>query len=274
MRRLYNNALENEKKKSPQGHRHDEVIKQFGTSLLCVNGKAGYELIQCNFGNGLPHFNTAQRVISEQRKVIEGEFYFDELKEHLLKWKAPLFVNAHLDDTRIINKVEYDPATDRFVGFCLPLENGLPNLNAFRLQTFDEIKSTYERTTVGKYAHCIIIKSIDSVCSSFVLFALCTDSKYDNKVISSRWKYITEQLKDIGITLISNGADGAGPFMKVMTNKTDLFKRSINENVPQYWTFFWMPRLRSSSLCCQDTIHLLAKLRTRLLTPSKSVDNW
>ena len=103
---------------------------------MCLIGSAGYEMIQANFGCGLPHISTARRLVQKQRKIVEGEFYFNELQSHLQKWNAPPFINIQLDDTRIINKVEYDPSTDRFVGFCLPLRNGLPIGDAFQLQTF------------------------------------------------------------------------------------------------------------------------------------------
>ena len=268
---MYKNADQNSKRKNSQGHRHDDTIKEFAASLLCLLGNAGYELIQANLGNALPHVSTPRRLIYSNRKITEGEFYFDELKVHLLKFNAPLYVNIQLDDTRIINKVEYDPVTNRFVGFCLPVKDGLPVADAFVLDTFDEIKNAIDNETVGKYAHCVVVKSIDTSVPSFVLFAMCTDSKYDHRQILQRWRYIEQQLSSKGITVISNGADGAGPFLKAMTIKINLFNRELVGDVPNYWTFYWMPSLSHKSLVCQDTIHLLAKLRTRLLAPSNLI---
>lgn len=54
---------------------------------------------------------------------------FDEVAEHLKKWKAPKYIHVHMDDTRVINKIDYDQATDRFTGFVLPLEKGIPKVN-------------------------------------------------------------------------------------------------------------------------------------------------
>ncbi len=270
LKRLFENAVKNTDLKS-KGHRHDKLIKQFAASLLCLIGPGGYEMLQANLGCGLPHISTAQRSIRSQRKVIEGDFYFQELKDHLEKWQAPPFVNIQLDDTRIINKIEYDPTTDRFVGFCLPLKNGLPIADAFQLQTFEEIKTALERESVGKYAHCIVAKSVKTTTPSFVLFSISTDAKYDNSIIIKRWDHIEKELNKIGIKILSNGADGAGPFLKAMTISTQLFNRSYSESLPKHWTFFWMPKLLDQSLACQDTVHLLAKLRTRLLTPSNLI---
>ena len=55
-------------------------------------------------------------VIIKSQKIKEGDYQFDELSEHLKDFKAPPFINIPLDDTRLINRVEYDPITDRFVG--------------------------------------------------------------------------------------------------------------------------------------------------------------
>eukprot|EP00795_Rhopilema_esculentum_P015908 gene15908-7240_t len=65
-----------------------------------------------------------------------------------------------------------------------------------------------------------------------------------------------------------NGADGAGPFLKVMVSRSKLFGVQEGSNVPCEWTFYLMPALSTKCLYAQDTIHLLAKLKTRLLLPS------
>ena len=70
-------------------------------------------------------------VQSQYCKVEEGIFRFDELLQHLEKYNSPLVIAIAEDATRIIKKVEYDPVTNRCVGFVLPCnENGLPQTNA------------------------------------------------------------------------------------------------------------------------------------------------
>ena len=116
--------------------------------------------------------------------------------------------------------------TDRFVGFAF-----LPHAEAFLLQSFEETKNPIDIETDGKYAHCVVAKSVNTSVSSFVLFAMCTDSKYDHKQILQRWSHIERQLSIRGITAIRNGADGAGPFLKAVTIKVNLFNRELTENV-------------------------------------------
>ena len=267
MLRLYENAMMNASKKTKNSNRHDVVIKKFASCLYCLVGKSGYELLASNFRSALPRLRTVQRDIASKRRLYEGEFQFDELAQHLLEWKSTPYVHIQLDDTRVINRIEYDQKTNRFVGFCLPLKNGLPECDAFVLHTFEEIEDTVSINPPAKYAHCIIAQPVDGISPSLILFVLGTDSKYDSKVILHRWRHIEIELKKRKINVISFGADGAGPFMKAMVTKSGLF----NGNYLDEWTFYKMNSLKASCLMNQDTVHLLAKLKNKLLTPSNLV---
>ena len=111
-------------------------------------------------------------MINETPQIKEDQFLFDELLDHLKKWGAPKYVHVHMDDTRVLNKVEYDPVTDRFVGFVLPLKNGLPEKEAFILTTFIELKNVYEKTSIANYAHCIVAKPLTVDGPSFAFLSL------------------------------------------------------------------------------------------------------
>jgi hypothetical protein len=90
-------------------------------------------------------------------------------------------------------------------------------------------------------------------------------------VITQRWSYIEKELLKREVRVLTNGADGAGPFLKAMVLKSGLLKTCASSNVPPNWSFYLMPKLLDKSLNAQNTIHLLAKLRTRLVTPSNLV---
>ena len=257
------NAEQNAQKVSTVGYRHDAKILKFSSALYCLVGKASYELLQANLGSGLPSISTLQRNIGKETKIIEGDFRSDELLNHLTKWKAPLAVHIHLDDTRIIKRVEYDQRNDRFVGFSLPVnEEGLPCNAAFILEAFDEIKDAMANNAVSSYVHCIVAKPVNPVVPPFVLLALGTDSKYTHKVMMQRWTHIESELEKRNIKILSHGSDGAGPFIKAMIQKSGLFKVLQDSSIPEGWTFYVMLKLAKDALCVQDTIHLLAKLKT------------
>ena len=195
MQRLFENAKTNSILNNKHGYRHDNVIKRFAASLFCLVGKSGYELLLANLGNALPSITTVQR-ISTHKRIKEGEFCFDQLKDQLKDRNAVPYVHIRLDDSRIINKVEYDPSTDRFVGFCKTLNDGLPICNAFILNTFEEIKEAVENKTISKYAHCIVAQPVDGIAPASILFVLGTDSKYTHELIIERWNSIEKRTSE------------------------------------------------------------------------------
>ncbi len=86
LRKMLENAEQNGSKKSAKGFRHDDVIRKFASSLYCLNGKAGYEMLQKNLVSALPSVVTINRNIGSQKKIKEGEFRFNELADHLREW--------------------------------------------------------------------------------------------------------------------------------------------------------------------------------------------
>ena len=113
-----------------------------------------------------------------------------------------MFVHIHLDDTRIINKVEYDPATDRFVGFCLPLCNGLPICDSFIFSTFKEIQNAFHNKVIGKYGHVMVAKPVHPLAPALIIFIICTGAKYNHNIIHQRWRYVKNELRKRGIGVI------------------------------------------------------------------------
>ena len=61
-----------------------------------------------------------QSLIFSQYHIREVEFQFDGLQSYLKKHNAPSVVALAEDATRIINRIEYDPATDLCVGLTYP----------------------------------------------------------------------------------------------------------------------------------------------------------
>ena len=76
---LYENA-KNNSQKSKSSYQHNDTVMDFAISLKCLVGTSGYEFIQTNLGNALPHVSTVNRRISQPIK--EGEFLFQDVKRH------------------------------------------------------------------------------------------------------------------------------------------------------------------------------------------------
>ena len=113
---------------------------------------------------------------------------------------------------------------------------------------------------------------MDVITPSFVLFILGTDSTYTADIIQKRWNLIERELGRRGIKIISFGADGAGPFLKAMVDEARLFSPTNGTSIPSEWTFFVTSYLPCKPFFCQDTVHILAKLRTKLVTPSNLLE--
>ena len=108
-------------------------------------------------------------------------------------------------------------------------------------------------------------KACQRCCSIFR--AIFADLKYTHIEIARRWKFVNNELQKRGVTVYTNGADGAGPFLKAMVIESDLFKTASR----MFLTAGLMSTLKSNALSAQGIIHLLAKLRTRLIIPSNII---
>ena len=143
----------------------------------------------------LPSIRTVQSVIhSEYKTISEGSFRFDELREHLNQYNAPLFVSIAEDVTRIVGRVEYDSETNRCVGFVLPLdENGLPKEDSFLATSFSGIESMFLNNTVAKYAYVYMAQSLCTDVPPFCLACIGTNNRFDSLAIMQRWQYIVRE---------------------------------------------------------------------------------
>ena len=125
--------------------RHDEVIKKFYMSLFFMSGPAAYEMLHQNLPEALPSLSLVKK---EMRKhysnFTEGLFRFDKLSVHLDAFQAPILVSISEDATRIICRIEYDPTTDKLLGFVLPVdENFLPLTDSFLATSFEQIEEMF-----------------------------------------------------------------------------------------------------------------------------------
>ena len=138
--------------KYPTKRKHSDTIKKFATAFFLYAGPLAYEFLQQNVPQALPCVRTIQSTIhSEYKRVDEGCFRFDELKGHIGRYKAPAFISISEDATRIIGRVEYDSATNRCVGFVLPLdENGLPKENSCLADSFSVMENMFLNYPIAK----------------------------------------------------------------------------------------------------------------------------
>ena len=102
-----------------------------------------YEFVRLNIIGLLPSLTTLHGIISDKNlRITEGQFRFDELKQHLDLVNTKFgFVSE--DCTGVVPKIKYDERTNSFVGFAVPLTNGIPYVNHFQTDSLEQLRTWF-----------------------------------------------------------------------------------------------------------------------------------
>lgn len=139
----------------------------------------------------LPSLQTVQRfVAADYCPIHEGCFRFDELLNHLNAFKCQKFVSVAEDATRVIKKVQYDPKTNKLVGFVLPCnENDVPLCDSFMATTFELMQNYFSNESIANYAFVYMVQSLAKNVPAFCLSCVGTDNKFNAELVLKRWQY-------------------------------------------------------------------------------------
>ncbi|VEN46405.1 unnamed protein product [Callosobruchus maculatus] len=131
LQRLLENAKGNATQ-SANNNKYNDITKKISIYLYYVGGRLLYETIYANLKNCVPSISTLNRYLESERHCIqEGDLDLVGLKKHLEERGISKLIWISEDATRIKTKIEYDPKTNKLLGFVLPLKNGLPIKNIF-----------------------------------------------------------------------------------------------------------------------------------------------
>ena len=194
--RLIANAEKN-LKRHPQHVRHDILFKKFATSLYIYCGSRAYNFISSNIPCALPSLRTIQRfVAADYHPIGEGCFRFDKLLNHLNAFKCQKVAALGEDAIRVINKIQYDPNTNKLVSFVLLCnESGLPLCDSFMATTFESIENYFCNESVANYAFVYMVQPLAENVPAFCLSCLGTNNKFDADIVLKHWNYIFSELK-------------------------------------------------------------------------------
>lgn len=183
-----------------------------------------------------------------------------ELRNYLIERDFPNKVNLSEDATRIVGRVQYDSRTNQIVGFTLPTnrKTGMPIPFSFRARNITEIMQHFTNGNVAGYLNVIMAQPVAKNASPFCLLLYGTDSKYSALDVKHRWKHIVNELKKVGVRVLTIGADSdprnnsaMRDLSKLgMISKTKWFASSESISLPIY---------------IQDPTHIITKLRNLLL---------
>lgn len=251
------------------GYRFDELTKMFSSYIFMLSGTLAYESLNANLPLSVPSISTVRRYIADKGlRIIEGQMRSDELEKYLNDRKLPKKISLSEDGTRITSKVSYDPVTNQLVGFALPLdENGMPVTFSFPAKSATEIQNHFLNNAnfISSTAYVQLAQPFDESTSPFCLMINLVGESFTATNVLKRWRFQASQLKKKGITIdnISTGGDSKPLLaMKILSK--------IGQQDTSYFDCEWYScGGKVETTFIQDTVHILTKLRNRLLTCSR-----
>lgn len=273
--------MESAKKNAPKvktSYRHDDTVKMFMSYIRMLGGRLMYETLHANLPNCIPSPSAVNQYIADRGpRLTEGLLRTDELLEYLNKRGLPLIVCIGEDGTRMIGKICYDPRTNKLVGFSLPLnENGMPVNDTFMARNVSEIQSHFENNSVSTTAYCIMAQSPVENVPPFSLTLFSTDNKFKSWDVLRRWSYLRTELGKEGIQVLTFASDGDSKLLKAMkissgigiiSTECEITEEMMDVTFNYKWFNCKIEDLENT-LCFQDFVHILTKLRNRVLRPS------
>lgn len=249
-------AVTKSKCKSNHAVRYSAVIKKYSTYIYLIGGRKLYNNLSKNIP--LPSLKSTQNYIKlVGPNVNEGELRCSELKEYLERNQYPFFVFLSEDATGIIKKAEYNYNNNNISGFVPPLDiNGMPLKNSFPATSADVISKYFANEEKSSLIYVVMAQPLQLKAAPFCLLAFGTNNKFSQEHVTSRWKYIIQRLGSVGITVVGIASDGDTRLLRAMR-----LEMHMNDEPRSYFISTEEPAI----FCFQDTVHIITKLRTRLL---------
>ena len=253
--------------KDPHGYRYPEPLKAMCAHLYTLTGLQAYEILWANLLPAIPSVSNVKRHLYSSGIIREGEFRVKALKKFLQDRNLPLKVWLSEDGTRIIARIQYDISTNQIIGFVLDLdENGLPIVGSHPATSASLIKSYFAEKKTANYAYAIMAQPLAKNAPPFCLTLFATDNKFTADTVKRRWKWMERALMEEGIEVVGTSADGDPRLLRAMLDCA-LPSAPPSHQALQFKDSFVFD-LDAQPIMLQDTIHIITKLKSRLLKPS------
>lgn len=179
--------------------------------------------------------------------------------------------------------MSYDARSECFIEFCPPLINGVSSVNRLKTNSFHLLKQWFEDlerpTLVNIHVIEPLLNTNPSIAHSrpYTVSAHGTNNKHTGIDILQKSNYTYNECRQRDIILIEFSTNCDPRYLKAKQLSLDFFTyapnidllsnndRLLNINLPSHWIFFFM-RTVQRYLCMQDGVHLVTKIRNRLLS--------
>ena len=195
---------------------YDNHTQHFALLLFIIGGRNCYEFLRLNLPAALPHISNVELLIRNQEvKMFECEFRFQLLKEYSRSCDCN-YVFAAEDATSSVCRIDYDAQLNCFIGFSSPLVNGIPQLNFFRTENFEELKNWFDEVDKSKFINLHMIQSLTLSVPPFILSAYGSNNKATATDILKRWLFIYKESLIQGVRVIGFSTDGDSRYLRAM----------------------------------------------------------
>lgn len=169
------------------------------------------------------------------------------------------------------------------------LNNGLPRQYQFQTNSYTELEEWFRDRDKSSLVNAHLIEPLPTNPLSpvhsrpYVLGAYGTNNKFSAIDVLRKWLFIYNECKQRKINLIGFSSDCDPRYLKAMQLCLGFFSYApnidlltgnqtlLNIDIPSTWKFFFM-RSKQVFLCMQDGIHLVTKIRNRLLSRTASLN--
>lgn len=249
------------------GYRYNKDLKLFLAYNRMLSGKLAYETFKANAKHSIPSLKTIDRYIARIKSTaIEGVLRIDELWKYLTDQNLPLYVSISEDQTKITGRVQYDPKTNKIVGFVLPLSkvNGMPITSGNIARSASAIEHCFYNVNTGdeikpaQYVNAIMAQPLVKGIPAFCLSIFGSDGTFTSEDVHRRWKYIIVELKKKNIEVVNISTDSDPRLNSAMRKCLNLGQTN------SFGPLWFNVNLTCDYYTTQDTIHIATKFRNRM----------
>lgn len=243
------------------GYRYDSEIKKIAMLLRMISGPLGFKILQSNLVGSLPSLPSVNSYIyASNYHITEGVLRAEELRVYLNERRLPQVVCLSEDATRVTGRAQYDSRTNQIIGLTLPTssETGMPIPLQFPARSADQMIDHFANGSISGFLNIVVAQPVVKGAAPFCLLAFGSDSKYTAMDVKNRWVYIENELKKVGIEVLTWSSDSDPRYNAAMRYLSKLGTKSKI-------SWFSSSEISSGPIYLQDIIHIITKLRNLLL---------
>lgn len=253
------------------GYRFDEKLTEYASYFRLLAGPLAYGTLQKNLPLALPSLITVNRFIARtHHSIIEGQLRCNELLAYLNERNLPLEVAIAEDDTRVINRPQYDRNTNQVIGFVLPIKhNGMPIPFSYKARSAEEMMEHFSaENPVASFIKTVMAQPLGNA-PAFCLLVYGTDSKHTAEHISRKWNFIEDELAKVNIKVLTISTDSdpkqnsAMKINSLLGTSSKEHEKELEKLLDVEW--FSCGNKLNGAFYFQDTPHNGTKLRNLFL---------